>query len=118
MAELIGYSITVVSYDEQLINEAHRKAKQLFDSISIHEVVTPIMKGQNNMKTFFIAPDFSKPSFETNKLFKKARELFFGWMTAMDNYSEVRKIIFFETQIDLEGDDFEVANTLDKVVIK
>lgn len=117
MAELVGYSITVVSDNESKIIEAHKKAKDIFHSISDIEVVTPIMDGANRMKSFFIAPYFSKPSFDLREKSNKARSEFIDWMVGVDHFSEFRDIWLFETGIDLDNDRFKVLNTLDNTVV-
>lgn len=83
-------AIIITGWDDDYLEEAHTKAKEIFNDRLVSEIVKGMINGQSS---FFIAPDGSKEGWETSQECDEMREKFTEWMKEKCrrcNYVEVR----------------------------
>jgi hypothetical protein len=74
MGYFLHHAITVTSWNEELVNKAHEKAKEVFSTVS--EITEPVT---NKFRAFFIPPDGSKEGWEESDICDKRRAYFMNW---------------------------------------
>ncbi|WP_439132501.1 hypothetical protein [Polaribacter sp.] len=78
MGYIKHHAITVTSSIDELIKEAHSKAKDIFK-----ERTSEILNSKTNgYKSFFIAPDGSKEGWEESNKGNKQRNTFVDWINS------------------------------------
>ena len=82
MGYIRHHAIIVTSYDSDLIEEAHYKAKKLFKNVS--EICDSVM---NAYYSFFIPPDGSKEGWEVSNEYDEKRDEFIEWCKSKE-YSD------------------------------
>jgi len=96
MGYMRHHAIVVTSWNNDLIKEAHEKAKGLCSSVSnITEVVI------NGYSSFFVAPDGSKEWWEDSDKGDCARNSFVEWLNSK-RYEDGPSLAWVEVQY---GDD-------------
>lgn len=90
MGYIKHHGIAVTSCIDELIKEAHAKAKSVFK-----ELTSEILNSETNgYKSFFIAPDGSKEGWQTSNNSNDARNAFLDWFKDSDNYCDYIEVVF------------------------
>lgn len=76
MGYIKHHAIVVISFDEELLKKAHRKAKKIFG-----EQVSKVMETPVNVEfTFYIGPDGSKEGWSESDAGNAKRDEFIEWV--------------------------------------
>lgn len=98
-------AIVVTGWQDEKVEEAHQKAKEIFERNFEQEpyekpfgsrLVSEVIEGlTNGQKSFFIAPDGSKEGWDTSDSGDNARKEFLDWlMNSSDNYCDYVELQF------------------------
>lgn len=92
MGYIKHHAIIVTHWENKKVEEAHKKAKEIFENKLVSEIVSGIV---NTDSSFFIAPDGSKEGWSDSELCNDKRTKFLDWlMNSKDNYSDYVEIQF------------------------
>ena len=101
MGYMRHHAIIVTSFDEDLINEVHARAKEIFPAVS--EIVP---SGINGYASFFIPPDGSKEGWSESDAGNERRELFIEYLISFRYEDGSSPLDWVEVQY---GDDDRVT---------
>jgi hypothetical protein len=99
------HSIVVTSTNEQLLEKAQIRAKQIFDqSFNCDTSLVSSIVGSESYGcfSFFIAPDGSKEGWEDSDRGDSARQLFISWVNSNDDDEGFNELSYVEV---FYGDD-------------
>ena len=91
------HAIVVTSWDDELLQEMHAKALEIFDQVA--PITPPVVNGY---VSFLIAPDGSKEGWSDSSIGDKAREKFIRWIDSKRYDDGGTAIDYVEIQF---GDD-------------
>ena len=106
MGYMKHHTIVVTSWDDDLIESAHRKAGEIFD-----RSISGIIQGRaNGYRSFFIPPNGSKEGWELSDKNNRQRREFTSWLDEQKHGDGSTSIKWVEVQF---GDERGLAKIVD-----
>ena len=104
MGRIKHHTIVVTGFLDEHIDEARKKAVEIFEEFCKNEmvkppygsnIISPIMGSlTNGLKSFFIAPDGSNEGWHLSNNCNDARSAFLDWLKVSGNYCDYIEVVF------------------------